>query len=81
MSRLLTLRCLTARFQAALIEGNPASAVASCYWSSRYLTASDVTHSPSMSRVRGGMIVEGKVSWQGEKQVGDYRRRLEWERI
>ncbi len=78
MSRLLPLRCLTARFQAALIEGNPTSVMASSDWSSRYLTESDMTHFPNMSRVRGGMIVEGKVSWQGEKQVGDCRRRLEW---
>jgi len=40
-----------------------------------------MTHSPDMSGVRGGMIVEGKVSRQGEKQVGGCRRRLEWERI
>ena len=40
-----------------------------------------MTHSPDMSRVRDGLIVETKVSRRGEKQVGDYRRRLEWERI
>ena len=34
-----------------------------------------MTHSPDMSRVRGGMIVETKVSRRGEKQVGDCRGR------